>query len=145
MSDKIVDGLNKILADTFVLYFKTHSFHWNVEGPRFRSLHEMFEEQYTVLWEATDDIAERLRALGAYGPNNWGEIDKNKTLSDVGQTPDAETMVQMLVDDNTAIVAAMKPVLEAAQEAGDEVTVDLIIGRMAEHEKTAWMLRSTAK
>ena len=63
MSKKdVAEGLNKVLADTFVLYFKTHSFHWNVTGPRFHSLHEMFEEQYTEMWEAMDVLADLLKA-----------------------------------------------------------------------------------
>jgi starvation-inducible DNA-binding protein len=60
--------LSKVLADTFVLYLKTHNFHWNVEGLQFRGLHEMFEEQYRNLWDSIDDIAERIRALGQLAP-----------------------------------------------------------------------------
>jgi len=141
----IVAGLTKVLADTFVLYFKTHSFHWNVEGPHFKALHDMFMEQYTEMWTATDEIAERIRALGAYAPNGWQEMTKNASLQETGQTPDALSMVGMLANDNDAIVGTMKPVLEAAQAASDEITADLMIQRMTIHEKTAWMLRSIAK
>ena len=145
MSAKITQGLGAVLADTFTLYFKTHSFHWNVEGPHFKAFHDLFMEQYTELWNATDEIAERMRALGAYAPDSWEAMAKNATLKETGQTPDAMTMVSMLADDNTAITKSMKKLLESAQEEGDEVTVDLMIQRIAVHEKAAWMLRSTAK
>lgn len=141
----ITDGLTKVLADTFVLYLKTHSFHWNVEGPYFKALHDMFMEQYTELWNATDEIAERIRALGTYAPNSWQSMAKVASLQETGQTPDYKAMLSMLANDNEAIVGTMKPVLEIAQEAGDEVTADLMIQRITMHEKAAWMLRSTAK
>lgn len=146
MSNKaLCDGLKKVLADTFVLYFKTHSFHWNVEGPHFKSLHDLFMEQYTELWNATDEIAERIRTLGEYGPNSFEGMLGNATLTENRQTPDAMAMVQMLVEDNEAICKTITPVLEKAQKAGDEVTADLLIGRLTIHEKAAWMLRSIAK
>ena len=141
----IVDGLTKVLADTFVLYLKTHSFHWNVEGPHFQSLHTLFMTQYTELWNATDEIAERIRALGSYAPNSWQSMAKVTSLQETGQTPDWKAMLSMLANDNELIVGTMKPVLEAAQNAGDEVTADLMIQRITAHEKAAWMLRSTAK
>ena len=141
----ITDGLTKVLADTFVLYLKTHTFHWNVEGPHFKALHDMFMGQYTELWNATDEIAERIRALGAYAPNSWQSMAKVASLQETGQTPDYKAMLSMLANDNEAIVGTMRPVLEIAQQAGDEVTADLMIQRITVHEKAAWMLRSTAK
>jgi len=143
--EQLTDGLTKVLADTFVLYFKTHSFHWNVEGPHFKALHDLFGEQYTELWEATDEIAERIRALGDYAPNSWEAMFKNASLQETGQTPDYKAMIEMLANDNSTIAQSMKPVMDAAQDAGDEVTADLMIQRMTVHEKAAWMLRSLGK
>jgi len=94
------EALAKVLADTFVLYLKTHSFHWNVEGPQFRALHEMFEEQYRDLWDSIDEIAERIRALGHSAP---GTMDKFKDLSEIRESdliPSAIEMLQQLVSDN---------------------------------------------
>lgn len=142
----IIEGLGKVLADTFILYFKTHSFHWNVEGPQFKTLHELFEEQYTELWQATDEIAERIRALEGYAPNNYEEMTKAGNLQSVGQTPDYNEMVSMLANDNSTIVSeTLYPALRTAEEAGDEATVDMMIARIAVHEKAAWMLRSINK
>lgn len=140
---KLAEGLRKVLADTFVLYLKTHSFHWNVTGPQFKSLHELFMEQYTELWNATDEIAERIRILGDWAPNGWADMMKNASLTETGQLPDAAGMVQALADDNRAIVRTIMPVLKAAQEAGDEATADILIQRIQVHEKAAWMLASS--
>lgn len=142
---KITDGLTKVLADTFVLYFKTHAFHWNVEGSHFKPLHELFEEQYTELWESTDELAERIRALDAYAPLSMTEITKHASLQETGQMPDAAAMVEQLANDNAEIVKNIFPVLRAAEDAGDEATTDMLIERVSVHEKAAWMLRSTAK
>ena len=141
----VVDALQIVLADTFVLYAKTHSFHWNVEGALFQQLHELFEEQYTEQWAAMDEIAERIRALDAYAPNNYASMIENASLSETSQTPDAMEMVKILADDNTAIIDTLYKGIEAAQEAGDEGTTDMLIARSQVHEKNAWMLRSLAK
>ena len=142
---EITQGLTQVLADTFVLYLKTHSFHWNVEGPNFHSLHELFEEQYTELWEATDELAERIRALGEYAPNGWAEMNKHAKLEEAGQLPDWKGMLQALEEDNRTIVDNIYPVLRLAEDAGDEATVDMLIERTQVHEQVAWMLKSLQK
>jgi starvation-inducible DNA-binding protein len=144
-SSELTAGLNAVLADTFVLYFKTHSFHWNVEGAQFKTLHDLFMEQYTELWQATDEIAERIRSLYEYAPNGWEEMVKNASLQETGQTPDAKSMVEMLANDNEEITKTIKPVLKIAQDNEDEVTADLLIQRLSVHEKATWMLKSLAK
>lgn len=143
-SKKVADALTKSLADSFVLYMKTHSFHWNVKGPNFKSLHDLFEEQYTEIWEATDEIAERIRAIGELAPNNYEEMAKIASIKPAGQTPDADGMVQILAEDNRAIVKTLYSTLKAAEEQDDEATIDLMVERVAAHEKAAWMLESTA-
>lgn len=146
MTAKIVtEGLAKVLADTFILYFKTHTFHWNVEGPHFKALHDLFMEQYTELWNATDEIAERIRSLGEYAPGSWQDMVRRASLQETGQMPDSRAMIEMLANDNKAITETLKPVLHASQKEGDEVTADLMIQRIAIHEKAAWMLRSLLK
>ncbi|PJB69302.1 MAG: DNA starvation/stationary phase protection protein [Alphaproteobacteria bacterium CG_4_9_14_3_um_filter_47_13] len=146
MSHKIiVDGLKKVLADTFLLYFKTHSFHWNVEGAQFKALHDLFMEQYTELWNTTDLIAERIRTLGEYAPNSWEDMMKHVTLQETGQTPDHHAMIEMLANDNKAITDVIRPVLHDAQKGSDDVTADLMTQRLAVHEKTLWMLNSLLK
>ena len=144
MSSKtLANSLKVVLADTFVLYFKTHSFHWNVTGPHFKSLHELFEEQYTEIWQATDIIAERIRTIGEYAPNNFEEMTKVATLRSSGQTPDEQSMVQILAEDNRAIVKTLYDAMKTAENDNDEGTVDLMVERIRVHEKAAWMLESS--
>ncbi|MEM7651015.1 MAG: DNA starvation/stationary phase protection protein [Pseudomonadota bacterium] len=136
-------SLKIVLADTFALYFKTHAFHWNVTGPRFHSLHEMFEEQYIDMWEASDTIAERIRQKGDFTANNPKDIMKDTTLEHISQTPDANEMVKMLANDNREIVKSLKEAADVAAEAKDVATEDLMIERMQAHEEAAWMLESS--
>lgn len=143
---EMVDLLNAVLADTFVLYFKTHAYHWNIEGVHFKQFHEMFEEQYTEMWQATDILAERIRALGAYAPCNYDSLKKHATLTSAkSEKLDAMKMVDDLVADHEKISEIIADAIEKASEVGDEVTADILIGRQTEHDKTAWMLKSTTK
>lgn len=142
---ELVSGLGAVLADTFVLYYKTHSFHWNVVGEHFRPLHTLFEEQYTALWQSTDGIAERIRQLDGAVPINLVSLMKQASLQETGQIPDALAMVQELANDNMAVVSHIYPVLEKADELGDQNTVDLLTTSLRQHEKAAWMLRSVLR
>lgn len=138
----ITSGLAGVLADTFTLYVKTHGYHWNVTGPHFRSLHELFEEQYTELFEAIDVLAERLRALGDVAPGSLAEFNELASLKDRESTDEASVMVANLLSDHETLVRSIRPVVEVAEEAGDGATADLLNARLAAHEQTAWMLRS---
>lgn len=139
---RIAEGLSRVLADSYLLYLKTHNFHWNVEGPKFKALHELFEEQYTDLATAVDDIAERVRTLGEYAPGSYAQFAELTSIKEETGHPNAEEMVRQLADDQITVTGTARKTLEDAQKAGDEATVDLLTGRMATHEKNAWMLRS---
>jgi starvation-inducible DNA-binding protein len=141
----IAQGLSKLLADTYVLYLKTHNFHWNVEGPMFQTLHQMFMEQYTETWNAIDLIAERIRSLGEYAPGTYKEYSKLTRIKETDGVPKAEQMVQLLIEGQEAIVRTARELLPIADEASDEPTLDLLTQRMQVHEKNAWMLRSLLK
>ena len=138
----IVQGLSKLLADTYVLYLKTHGFHWNVEGPMFQTLHQMFMEQYTETWSAVDLIAERIRSLGEYAPGTYREYSKLARIEETEGVPRAEEMVRLLIEGQEAVVRTAREVLPVADEASDEPTLDLLTQRMQVHEKNAWMLRA---
>ena len=138
----IAQGLSRLLADTYVVYLKTHSFHWNVEGPMFQTLHQMFMEQYTETWNAIDLIAERIRSLGEYAPGTYKEYARLASIQETDGVPKAEAMVRLLIDGQEAIVRTARELLPIADEAGDEPTLDLLTQRMQVHEKNAWMLRS---
>ncbi|PKQ06109.1 MAG: DNA starvation/stationary phase protection protein [Alphaproteobacteria bacterium HGW-Alphaproteobacteria-12] len=138
----IAEGLSRVLADTYTLYLKTHNYHWNVTGPQFRSLHLMFEEEYRELWAATDEIAERIRALGESAPGTYAAFSKLTSLQEDNSVPNADQMVKNLVKGHEQVVKTARDLFGAASEAGDEVTADLMVQRMQIGEKTAWMLRS---
>ncbi len=140
--EAITDGLSRLLADTYTLYLKTHNFHWNVTGPQFNTLHTMFESQYTELAMAVDEIAERIRALGAWAPGSYSDYARLATVKEASGIPSAEDMVAELAADQATVVRTARAVFPAAEAAGDEPTADLLTQRMQVHEKTAWMLRA---
>ena len=138
----IADGLGRMLADTYVLYGKTHGFHWNVTGPMFNTLHLMFMEQYTELWNALDEIAERIRALGLPAPFGGSTLAALASISEAEQHPAALDMVRELVAGHEAVARTARSVFALADAADDQPSADLLTQRLQVHEKTAWMLRS---
>lgn len=138
----IAAGLSVLLADTYTLYLKTHNYHWNVTGPMFQTLHTLFETQYNELALAVDEIAERIRALGEFAPGSYKEYAKLTGIKEADGIPTAEEMIKDLVKGQEAIAKTARSIVPVADEASDEVTLDLLTQRMTVHEKTAWMLRS---
>lgn len=141
----IAEGLSRLLADTYTVYLKTHNYHWNVTGPMFSTLHAMFEEQYTELAIAVDEIAERIRALGVFAPGSYSQFADLTSIEEEDGVPDAESMIAQLVKDQETIVRTARGIFPIAEKASDETTADLLTQRMQIHEKTAWMLRSMLK
>jgi starvation-inducible DNA-binding protein len=139
---RAADGLSNVLADTFLLYLKTHNFHWNVTGPMFGALHQMFEEQYNELWLAVDAIAERIRSLGFIAPGSYGEFTKLTYLHEAPAATNASEMVAELLRDHETTARTARSALAVARTAVDAPTEDLLTQRLAAHEKAAWMLRS---
>jgi len=139
---KIAKGLSKLLADSYALYMMTHNFHWNVTGPQFNSLHQMFMTQYTEQWTALDLIAERIRALGHPAPGTYQEFAKLASVKQVEGVPSATEMVRYLVKAQEATAKTARSLFPIVGEANDQPTADLLTQRLEVHEKTAWMLRS---
>jgi starvation-inducible DNA-binding protein len=138
----IAEGLKKVLADTYTLYLKTHKFHWNVTGPMFTTLHLMFETQYNELWLATDLIAERIRTLGVFAPGSYSEFTMLASIKESNEVPEALDMISELVEGHEAVAKTIRETFPAAEKGNDEVTKDMLTGRLTAHETTAWMLRS---
>lgn len=138
----IAQNLSRLLADTYSLQLKTHSFHWNVTGPQFSSLHLMFEDQYNQLWLAADEIAERIRALGLMAPGSYAQFAELTSVREESGAPEWKAMVAQLVEGHETLAETARATLRAAEELGDDASADLVTGRLKEHEKTAWMLRS---
>ncbi len=143
--DGVAAALAKVLADTYTLYLKTHGFHWNVTGPLFSTLHAMFEEQYREMWAATDEIAERIRALDVFAPSSYARFLELARVKEEPGVPDAKSMLAQLVEGHEQVSATIREAIAAAQEAEDPVSEDMMIGRLTYHDKTAWMLRSLMK
>jgi len=142
---QVAEGLSGFLADAYTLYLKTHNFHWNVTGPMFNTLHVMFETQYTEQWTALDAVAERIRALGFPAPGSYAEFSRLSSIAEepaLRESTDWREMVRQLTVGNEAVCRTARRVLQVADEAGDDPSVDLLTQRLQVHEKYAWMLRS---
>lgn len=138
----IAQSLSHLLADSYTLYLQTHNFHWNVTGPQFRELHLMFEEHYTELATAVDEIAERIRTLGYPAPGTYKALAQLSSIKEVDGVPGATQMLELLTDAHEQVVRTCREALVQAQAEEDESSASLISDRMVIHEKTAWMLRS---
>ncbi|MFN0024290.1 MAG: Dps family protein [Parvularculaceae bacterium] len=139
----VAEALNGVLADSYVLYQKTHAYHWNVTGPQFHSLHVMFEQQYREIWAALDIIAERVRALGAFAPSSGKAFLENSSIeSSDAAPPPAEQMVKNLLAGHEALIRRARKALDVADDVDDAASEDLLTQRIQTHEKTAWMLRA---
>ena len=139
----IAKGLSHLLADTYTLYLTTHNFHWNVTGPMFNTLHQMFMVQYTELWAAVDPVAERIRSLGHAAPGSYAQFSQLASVPDApAMPPKALEMVRILVQGHEAVARTARELFPMADKANDQPTADLLTQRLTVHEQTAWMLRS---
>ncbi len=138
----VAEELSKLLASSYTLYLKTHNYHWNVTGPMFTTLHSLFEVQYTELAIAVDQIAERIRAVGAFAPGSYTAFAKLTSVKEETGQPEAKEMIRNLVSDQKAVAEAARRVIEAAEAIRDQPSADLATRRVDIHEKNAWMLRS---
>ena len=141
-NEQVVEALSRLLADTYTLYLKTHNYHWNVTGPMFNTLHTLFETEYTEYALAVDEIAERIRAIGARAPGSYTEFAELASVKEDRGSPPAMEMISNRVADQEATVASARKIVEVAEAAGDQATADLGVRRIETHEKNAWMLRS---
>jgi starvation-inducible DNA-binding protein len=143
MSNKaVVDSLRQVVADSYALLGQTHLCHWNVRGPGFFALHTAFEMQYTELFTAVDELAERVRALGALAPGGLANLAKMSGMEEIGEDVGADAMVAHLAKANRKVIASLNSAREAAAGSGDSETEDLMIARSQVHEKTVWMLEA---
>lgn len=141
-AETVAEGLANVLADTYRLTFKTHAFHWNVEGPLFYGVHNLTEGQYENMFAAADELAERMRALGQMAPMTMADIMENSVIKDAAKIPSAGEMVAMLAEDHVRVAHRLHALIKVAGQQNDPVTEDLATARSAFHEKSAWMLRA---
>lgn len=140
----VADALNALLADSYALYLKTKNYHWHVQGPRFRQLHLLFDEQAAQILATTDLIAERVRKNGALTLRSIGDVGRRQTIrDDDADKVDADTMVRNLAADNETLLAQIKAAKAAAEEQGDIATSGLVDGWADETEQRIWFLKAT--
>lgn len=141
--EALIQNLKTLLANSYALYLKTHNYHWNVTGPNFKSLHDLFEIQYTDLALAVDDIAERIRTVGAKAPGAFSKYAELTSIAEGDEETKANDMVKDLAKDQDKVIKSLNAVLKAAQDLGDEATIGLAVDRITVHEKNQWMLQSS--
>jgi starvation-inducible DNA-binding protein len=138
----VADMLGVVLADSYQLMIKTQGVHWNVAGPAFYSIHKLTEEHYANLFEAIDETAERIRALGRKAPASYTKFGQLSAIKDRDEPQSAGKMIEMLVADHETVARSLRDTLEQAEEQRDHVTSDMLVARLAWHEKAIWMLRA---
>lgn len=139
----VIESLKAVLADSYTLYLKTQNYHWNVTGPNFKGLHELFQLQYEDMALAIDEVAERIRSLGDFAPGSYKAYTKLTSIKEADDNTKSADMVKNLANDQDLIIVTLNKALSAAQDAEDESTADLLIGRISIHEKNRWMLKSS--
>ncbi len=140
----VVGLLQVVLANLNVIYVKTRNYHWNITGPRFHTLHLFLEEQYKELAEAADEVAERIRTLGAFSLGTMTEFTKQSVLAEEpGQRPPADGMIGSLLKDHETIIKGLREDIDKCDDDYEDTgTADFLTGLMEQHEKLAWMLRA---
>lgn len=143
--EKLIELMKKVLADTFAFRLKAQYYHWNVEGPDFMQYHDLFSKLYTEADASIDDIAEHIRALGAYAPGSLGRYQELTVIQDEYTIPDAWEMINRIAEDNKKLHDGLMTAHRVADELGQRGVVNYLEGLIDANEKTQWMLRSTLK
>jgi starvation-inducible DNA-binding protein len=141
----LIDKLSILVADTYAIYLKTQNYHWHVQGPQFKSLHELFDTQYHELADAVDLLAERLRIKGAFAPATFKALEKLKTLNDGDSSNTANQMVVELAKDHSTLIQDLQNAIALAEKIKDEGTENLLADRIEAHEKARWMLTASCE
>lgn len=142
--EELHNALKVVLADTFTMYFKAHSYHWNVIGPNFSEYHEFFGELYGELHGAVDTIAEEIRAANSFAPSSLDRLKELTRIQEADTIPTADRMFQILMNDNNIVLDSLKTAYDLADKAEELGLANFLQDRMDIHKKHGWMLRATA-
>jgi starvation-inducible DNA-binding protein len=143
--EQLVTSLRVVLANSFIMYFKAHSHHWNVEGLHFSQLHDFLGELYQEVFASVDSTAEELRALQEYAPNTLSEMYQFKTINEGNVATTAIEMLQDLLNANDGVIDSLNKAIDAATTVNDQGLIDYLAGRLDTHKKHGWMIRSHLK
>jgi len=145
MNEELITSMKKVLADTFVMYFKAHTYHWNVEGPDFPQYHKFLGKLYEELFAAVDEIAEHIRQLDGYTPTSLMELKSYSMVSEDEEQVSAMSMVNRLLDANNLLLASLMMAYKDAEAATELGLANFLQDRIAAHQKHGWMLKATTK
>ena len=141
----LVETLKTTLADTFVLYFKAHAYHWNIEGSDFAQYHDFIGDFYADVFASVDSIAELIRTMDAYAPTSLARLQAMTQMDEEENIPSAREMLVRLRQDNDKYLAQLVKAYNEAETASEFGVSNHIQDRIQAHEKHAWMLRSITK
>ena len=145
MNDDLILALKKVLADTFVMYYKTHAFHWNIEGSNFPQYHEFLNDIYNEIWLAVDDIAEHIRQIDGYAPTSLAQLKSLTMVSEDEDVVSAMSMMNRLIDANNLVLASLMMAYQEAERATEIGLSNFLQDRVMAHQKHGWMLKATTK
>ena len=145
MNQELITALTKVMADTFAMYYKAHSSHWNIEGPNFPQYHDFLQNLYTVLWNTVDTIAEKIRQLGGYAPSSLSELMSHTMVTENTGTYSDQEYLTRLLDANNLVLASLLMAYKEAEAATEIGVSNFIQDRVMAHQKHGWMLKATTK
>jgi starvation-inducible DNA-binding protein len=145
MNEELIVAVKKVLADTFVMYYKAHSYHWNVEGSNFPQYHSFLNDLYEEIFAAVDDIAEHIRQIDGYAPTSLPELKSYSMISEDEDVVSAMSMMNRLLDANNLVLASLMMAYQAAEQATEIGLSNFLQDRVAAHQKHGWMLKSITK
>jgi starvation-inducible DNA-binding protein len=145
MDEKYHLALKTAFASEFSFYLKSHNFHWNIEGPLFGQLHELFERIYTEVYGSIDTFAEHLRALQVYTPASLQKFSMLTTVQDENHVPEWSAMLQELLADSDRMADIFRITFDMAEANGDHGLSNFLADRQDAHKKHSWMLRASLK
>lgn len=145
MNEELIIALKKVLADTFVMYYKAHSYHWNVEGSNFPQYHSFLNDLYEEIFGAVDTIAEHIRQIDGYTPTSLIELKSYSMISEDEDVVSAMSMMNRLIDANNLVLASLMMAYQAAEQATEIGLSNFLQDRVAAHQKHGWMLKSITK
>jgi len=143
--EELVVALKKALANTFAFYLKTQNYHWNVTGPDFKQLHDLFGNIYNEVYGSVDKFGEEIRALGDYAPASFSRFQSLTDIEDETKIPTSAIMVERLIEDNQKVLASIERAYELAEIEHKHGLSNFLAERQDAHSKHGWMLSATAK
>jgi starvation-inducible DNA-binding protein len=144
--EELIASLRVTLANTFVMYFKAHSYHWNVEGIEFSQFHEFFGDLYDDVYGAVDPTAENLRKLDSYAPISIMELYSYKTISEDSVRPVLlSEMLHNLEVANNEVLSSLNKVFDLATKNKEQGIANFVADRIDTHKKHGWMIKASAK